>query len=1560
MRLNTLSTGGRSSSIDQKSAANRRKTLLALASAVMACGFSVSAVHAATYIYDPSLNTAGGSDGSGVWDTTTSNWYSGALKPWSNLTADTALFGNSSAGVAGTVTVSTVTAGTIQFNAVSGSYVLTGGQINLGGPSTINLSSTGTLLTPTINSVIAGSTGLLITGNNAQANASASTLTLGGLNTYTGTTNVSGGVTLSVSSLPTGTSTASNLGNSGTLILSGSTGSQNTGANFNAGSELLYTGGSQTTPMNISFGSTAAIQNIINVANPSTVLSISGQTTAVIGATTFRFYKQGPGTLAFTGSGTNSFNNAAFFLVDNGTLQLGAPGQIDNIANGIVVGNQLAAPGGTPLYSQVGGTVNVNGPLQFSNGDPFTGQTLAMNISGGILNVVNVQLMVAGTNVSTLTLGNAAVINDSGNLEGVATATTSIINMSGTSQFNNTGGAISYLVGNGGGTVTFNQSGGTALFNAGLQITGSGTSVETGAYNLGNGTLGSGTLDTLSLSGNSTNASSVASLNFNGGTLQAFGNSTAFVTGVTANVMSVGAVIDTQSFNVTVASPLLASTASPGGGLTKLGTGILTLTGTSTYTGSTNISNGFLQLGNTTTAGVVGSTLPIIGSGGLTYAEPLASAAITPNPTNSYTGPTNISGGSTLSLGNIPNGLSVSAIGASSNASGNLLLVGTAGTQNNFGAGATLLYTGTGNATTDRGITFGGTVQNTINVSSGSAVLTIAGQTQTLSTTGTFRFYKEGAGTLAFTNPGPNSFNSGIYFLVDAGTLQLGSPGQVDNISAGLIVGNQLATPGASPLYSQIDGTVNVSGTLGYSNGDPNIGQNLTANISGGTLNVTGVQLMVNGTNNSFLNLSNAGVINDSGNISAVASNGSTSVLNISGTSQLNVTGGLSTLSGGGGTTATVVTVNQTGGTVMFSSGVGLVSSGSGLATATYNLGSGAAGSGTLNTANVFAYSTNASSSAVLNFNGGTLQAASNNAAFITNLNAANVLAGGAVIDTQGFNVGIPQPLLHGGSAPIDGGLIKMGSGTLTLSSSSTYTGNTQVQAGTLAVANSQALGTTGSVVLSNNTTLSLGLASVQSGFSNFTTSTNGAYTPTFSAGNTAVTLTTNVNSEATSVFSNSPVTVNDLTGFTASFLYTHSNIGTQGAGADGITFTFQNQSNTALGATGGSLGYNAGTGFTTITPSVAAAVDDYHDELATGQNGILNEGAFGTAPGISNTSSSFVTIVYNGVTQTFTETLSDAQGTYTTTLTNFDLASQLGETGPAVTGYIGFTGGTGGINDTQTISNFTFSTPVSSGLTVANPVMVAPGGLSTIVLSPTASFSSGGVGPITIGAGATLAISIGSNAFTGVTHGVLSTPSVTFATPGSGTLDVANNALDITSQSLATVTAMVANAYSNGTWLGQGISSSAAANDSTHLTALGVISNTTTGGSQLYGSGTSLGLFEGISPGAADVLVKYTYYGDANLDGHVDGSDYSLIDNGYANKLTGWYNGDFNYDGVVDGSDYTLIDNAFNSQGASLAGQVASPTAQLAGGNTAVPEPASLTLLTLGTIGTLARRRRR
>jgi autotransporter-associated beta strand protein len=183
------------------------------------------------------------------------------------------------------------------------------------------------------------------------------------------------------------------------------------------------------------------------------------------------------------------------------------------------------------------------------------------------------------------------------------------------------------------------------------------------------------------------------------------------------------------------------------------------------------------------------------------------------------------------------------------------------------------------------------------------------------------------------------------------------------------------------------------------------------------------------------------------------------------------------------------------------------------------------------------------------------------------------------------------------------------------------------------------------------------------------------------------------------------------------------------------------------------------------------------------------------------------------------------------------------------------------------------------------------------------------------------------------------------------GKLDLANNDMVVRGGSLTTINNQAAYGFNGGTWNNaDGIVSSAAAADSTHLTALGVIQN-----DNGTGSGTALyNTFDGQPVVDSDILVKYTYYGDTDLNGEVDGSDYSRIDYAYENnqnssntQLTGWFNGDFNYDGVIDGSDYTLLDNAFNSQGAIISAEIASPTAQIAGGlgASAVPEPTALGL---------------
>jgi hypothetical protein len=52
---------------------------------------------------------------------------------------------------------------------------------------------------------------------------------------------------------------------------------------------------------------------------------------------------------------------------------------------------------------------------------------------------------------------------------------------------------------------------------------------------------------------------------------------------------------------------------------------------------------------------------------------------------------------------------------------------------------------------------------------------------------------------------------------------------------------------------------------------------------------------------------------------------------------------------------------------------------------------------------------------------------------------------------------------------------------------------------------------------------------------------------------------------------------------------------------------------------------------------------------------------------------------------------------------------------------------------------------------------------------------------------------------------------------------------------------------------------------------------------------------------------VLQTNYGDANLDGVVDGTDYLALRDNIFSEASGWSNGDFNADGVVDGLDYLL-----------------------------------------------------
>ena len=153
--------------------------------------------------------------------------------------------------------------------------------------------------------------------------------------------------------------------------------------------------------------------------------------------------------------------------------------------------------------------------------------------------------------------------------------------------------------------------------------------------------------------------------------------------------------------------------------------------------------------------------------------------------------------------------------------------------------------------------------------------------------------------------------------------------------------------------------------------------------------------------------------------------------------------------------------------------------------------------------------------------------------------------------------------------------------------------------------------------------------------------------------------------------------------------------------------------------------------------------------------------------------------------------------------------------------------------------------------------------------------------------------------------------------------------------------------------WDGMGITSSAASAEFT-LKALGVLDDSFT----FEGTRTPVTNLEGVPVAPTSVLVKYTYWGDADLNGKVDFNDFDVLQYYYfhpqpAEKI-GWQTGDFNYDGKVDFNDFDLLQYAYFHPGGVLGAAVGLPSSL-----EPIPEPATLALLVAGGLLALARRRR-
>ena len=109
-----------------------------------------------------------------------------------------------------------------------------------------------------------------------------------------------------------------------------------------------------------------------------------------------------------------------------------------------------------------------------------------------------------------------------------------------------------------------------------------------------------------------------------------------------------------------------------------------------------------------------------------------------------------------------------------------------------------------------------------------------------------------------------------------------------------------------------------------------------------------------------------------------------------------------------------------------------------------------------------------------------------------------------------------------------------------------------------------------------------------------------------------------------------------------------------------------------------------------------------------------------------------------------------------------------------------------------------------------------------------------------------------------------------------------------------------------------------------------------------IFGLNGASTVWDGMTVNGADVLLRYTFPGDANLDGRLNGDDYFNIDS-HVNQngsVFGYFYGDFNYDGRINGDDYFLIDSNINSSGNSQAQAAPATLAGLFSMNTIEKKP--------------------
>ena len=621
---------------------------------------------------------------------------------------------------------------TIGYSGGAGRSITLGGANTYSGPSTIN---TITVYAPVL--------------ADAGTNSSFGTGTVGNLNLQNGTLRYTGGTTSSNRTITSdGTNTFANDGTGGVSL---------------TGQVAFVAGGTDTLNLAGTYAGTNTVSGVISstgnlVANGSGNWVLSG-TNTYAGTTTVQ-----AGTL--TAGNADAFGVSKGLIVNGGTLdlnslaitapslsgtggvvQLGSGSLTLNASTGSAAyGGTIAGTGG--LMKLGAGTQTLSGANTYSGATTIGGGTLALDFAGS-----------PGANVisgsSTLNLGGGTLA-----VKGTSAANTQAFNglnvTAGNNRINATAGS--------GGTLTVNvgaisRSGGLVDFgyNTGATIT---TTQPDGALG------GWATV-------NSTDYAQVS-----GGVITAF---TAYADKDDASqwlngdiVSDEGGAANTPYFgtvNGSVALGGLKVTAASNSAVNIGAANTLSVDGNVIVSPSAANASQTIQGGSLTgsaggsplgvlqnSAGTFNILSTIVDNGGATSFTSGGSGTgvVSLKGSNTYTGATTVSGG-TLLVNSIANGGSASAIGASSNASSNLVI-----------ENGTLRYNGT-STTSDRGFTLinGGTSRS-IQVD-GSANLAFGGVVTSPDDAG---FNKTGTGTLTLSNAA-NDFVGPV--TVSNGTLSVGT-----------------------------------------------------------------------------------------------------------------------------------------------------------------------------------------------------------------------------------------------------------------------------------------------------------------------------------------------------------------------------------------------------------------------------------------------------------------------------------------------------------------------------------------------------------------------------------------------------------------------------------------------------------------------------------------------------------------------------------------------------------------------------------------------------------------